>query len=170
MNAHLRLALSVIVPLALSSGCKEAQAPEDTPPAGACAPSDCGPAMGMPVSLCPDGVSKAGPTGNCLRHADGSCGWEVTSCPPDGAASTGGGPAGATCGSRGLPPCPDGQFCDFPKDSACGAADGGGVCKAKPDMCAEIYEPVCGCDGATYPNTCAAARAGVSVSSAGPCS
>ncbi len=46
-----------------------------------CAPSACGPALGMPNHLCPDGVTVAGPTGNCLKHADGTCGWEVLSCP-----------------------------------------------------------------------------------------
>lgn len=170
MKASSQLALSVLATLALCGGCKEAQAPEETPPGGACAASECGPAMGMPLSLCADGVSKSGPTGNCLRHADGTCGWEVATCPPDGASTTGGGPTGATCGSRGLPPCPDGQFCDFPAGSECGATDGGGACKAKPEMCTENYDPVCGCDGTTYSNACAAASKGVSVSRAGPCS
>lgn len=46
-------------------------------PAGAC-----GPALGMPIRLCDDGVSYAGPSGRCLRNDDGSCGWEILSCPP----------------------------------------------------------------------------------------
>jgi hypothetical protein len=40
----------------------------------------CGPALGMPNHLCPDGVTVAGPTGNCLQGA-GGCYWEVVSCP-----------------------------------------------------------------------------------------
>jgi hypothetical protein len=36
--------------------------------------------MGMPNRKCPDG-SIAGPTGRCLRHADGKCGWEIKTCP-----------------------------------------------------------------------------------------
>ena len=44
-----------------------------------CATGKCGPALGLPNHLCADG-SWAGPTGNCLKHADGTCGWEVLSC------------------------------------------------------------------------------------------
>jgi hypothetical protein len=43
-------------------------------------PNACGPALGMPNHLCPDGVTVAGPTGNCLQGA-GGCYWEVISCP-----------------------------------------------------------------------------------------
>ena len=41
------------------------------------------PRSGRPTFVCSDG-SKAGPTGRCLLNADGTCGWEVTPCPPDG--------------------------------------------------------------------------------------
>ncbi|HLC60214.1 MAG TPA: hypothetical protein VJJ52_02185 [Candidatus Nanoarchaeia archaeon] len=47
-----------------------------------CGSSDCGPQLGMPNYLCPDGKTTAGPTGRCLKNSDGTCGWEVTSCPP----------------------------------------------------------------------------------------
>jgi eight-cysteine-cluster-containing protein len=50
-------------------------------PSSECPVEECGPAMGMPNTLCPDGVTVAGPTGRCLRHLDNSCGWEVISCP-----------------------------------------------------------------------------------------
>ncbi|MDA8137083.1 MAG: thrombospondin type 3 repeat-containing protein [Desulfobacteraceae bacterium] len=46
-----------------------------------CLPKDCGPAMGMPNYLCPDGVTVAGPTDICQRNADGTCGWLVIQCP-----------------------------------------------------------------------------------------
>lgn len=46
---------------------------------GECSAEDCGPAMGMPNWLCPDG-SLRGP--NCERLADGSCGWMIHDCPP----------------------------------------------------------------------------------------
>ncbi len=49
---------------------------------GLCAPFECGPALGMPNWLCPDGEHVAGPTDRCLRDPDtGGCGWEILSCP-----------------------------------------------------------------------------------------
>jgi len=48
-----------------------------------CAANACGPPLGMPNRLCPDGEASAGPTGRCLRDPDsGSCGWEIAECPP----------------------------------------------------------------------------------------
>ncbi len=73
------------------------------------------------------------------------------------------------CGSRGLPPCNDNEWCDFPTSSMCGAADQPGVCRVRPEFCLEIFDPVCGCDGMTYGNECEAHAAGVDVSSEGPC-
>jgi len=61
---------------------------------GTCPTSDCGPALGLANFECADG-SMSGPTGRCLRHADGSCGWEVLSCPPGSGGSGGSGGAGA---------------------------------------------------------------------------
>src|SRR3989344_9274407 len=46
----------------------------------ACEPSDCGPQLGMPNYLCPDGKTTAGPTGRCLRNSDGTRGWEGNNC------------------------------------------------------------------------------------------
>jgi hypothetical protein len=55
--------------------------PPPPPPPGKCdAKGACGPALGMPNYLCPDGKTVAGPTGACLDTGTG-CGWEVVSCP-----------------------------------------------------------------------------------------
>ena len=49
-----------------------------------CAPGACGPPLGMPNLLCPDGQSVAGPTGRCLRDPESDlCGWEIAECPDD---------------------------------------------------------------------------------------
>jgi hypothetical protein len=46
----------------------------------ACEDSECGPQPGQPNYTCPDGTV-AGPTGECRRAADGSCGWVIINCP-----------------------------------------------------------------------------------------
>jgi hypothetical protein len=45
-----------------------------------CTKEECGPAMGMPNSTCPDGKTVAGPV--CKRDAAGKCGYTVVECPP----------------------------------------------------------------------------------------
>ena len=51
------------------------------PPGAECTQRQCGPVPGMPRRICPDGVTYAGPTGNCVRKEDGQCGWEMRECP-----------------------------------------------------------------------------------------
>lgn len=84
--------------------------------------------------------------------------------------------------------CADGEFCsatgeclsaDCTNDADCGfgracvSAPGEcgneGTCTRTPELCPAVYDPVCGCDGNTYSNTCFALAEGVSWSHAGEC-
>ncbi len=71
-------------------------------------------------------------------------------------------------GLQGLQ-CGAGDYCAYSLDAICGAADQLGTCEPIPAVCTAQYEPVCGCDDQTYSNACAAAAAGVAVSSLGEC-
>jgi hypothetical protein len=72
------------------------------------------------------------------------------------------------CGGLAGFACDDDEFCLF-TTGTCGAADQTGVCAPVPELCAEIYAPVCGCDDRTYGNHCEAYIAGVSILHVGAC-
>jgi len=66
--------------------------------------------------------------------------------------------------------CADYEFCQFEPGACNTKADVYfGLCASKGMACGEIYSPVCGCDGATYSNRCAAQGAGVNLSHLGAC-
>jgi hypothetical protein len=75
----------------------------------------------------------------------------------------------ASCGGITGQGCPEGEYCEFPSETQCGAADQTGFCAVPPEFCTLEFNPVCGCDDVTYGNACEAAAAGISVASEGEC-
>lgn len=73
-----------------------------------------------------------------------------------------------SCGG-GLPACPENFKCIYPEATQCGANDARGKCVVPPDVCADVHNPVCGCDGVTYANECEATGAGASIKHRGSC-
>lgn len=74
----------------------------------------------------------------------------------------------AMCGGIAGNACPAGRTCDLPA-GMCNAADLQGSCAVTADFCAEIYDPVCGCDGRTYSNDCFRLMAGAQKNHDGEC-
>ncbi|HEY6880450.1 MAG TPA: Kazal-type serine protease inhibitor domain-containing protein [Polyangiales bacterium] len=71
------------------------------------------------------------------------------------------GPNDSTCGK--------GQYCNARIRFLCPDREELGVCAPRPQVCSQLFAPVCGCDGKTYGNSCLAAAAGIAVQSTGAC-
>ena len=76
--------------------------------------------------------------------------------------------AGGSCaGTAGLG-CNSGLWCQQ-QAGRCGYADAEGQCVRVPQVCTQVYSPVCGCNGRTYGNDCERMRAKVNKAHDGAC-
>jgi Kazal-type serine protease inhibitor domain len=65
--------------------------------------------------------------------------------------------------------CPKAQYCSAIAPGHCPGPRTFGTCANEPQLCSDLFAPVCGCDGETYTNSCFAGAAGVAVEHAGAC-
>lgn len=74
-------------------------------------------------------------------------------------------------GTCGPPPCYSNADCAATSycAKATGDCGGAGVCTARPTLCSGLFKPVCGCNKATYANTCKANSVGQSLFKTGAC-
>ncbi len=103
---------------------------------------ECGPESCGPVApslSCEDGSSRGV---SCEPSPSGTCEWVFDVCEPSSACSD----------DRACPPW---EFC----------VDGG----CQPVDCLDVWDPVCGVDGVTYPNACSASAEHVEVAAAVAC-
>lgn len=104
----------------------------------------------------------------CGGDGDGSCD-EDARCVSSGSYSESDACRQYECGALDDPPCAEGTMCEF-ATGTCGGPGERGVCVPTTPYCNEL-EPAwqCGCDGVSYPGTCARRAAGVSLDHDGPC-
>lgn len=122
------------------SGAAPSSDPTTTDQAGLtlCPKSACGPQLGIPNYLCPDGKTIAGPTGLCIEDLNAkSCHWQIVSCPQGGGGGAADAGEGCACpnGEKTCPiPCENGTTgqCVAGKpecsDSGVGVGDAGEAC------------------------------------------
>jgi hypothetical protein len=88
----------------------------------------------------------------------------------DTACGVGGdGAEGDQCEGREFPGCRPGLRCDFSGLSSCAVAAPGVCGRDDAVLCPDVLDPVCGCDGRTYGNSCLRRAAGVAEDHDGDC-
>ncbi|MCK6509888.1 hypothetical protein L6R29_07990 [Myxococcota bacterium] len=95
---------------------------------------------------------------NTCTCTNGKVGCTEKACPPPQEC---GGIQGAVCQNKA-------EMCILPNGS-CKTAEAKGNCQIRPQTCPQSLDPVCGCDGKTYNNACAAHVANVQIDYTGKC-
>src|SRR5438552_4022574 len=139
------------------------------PAGGQCTDQSCSPSTPCPLdefclAQCPP------PTAMCFDTITGQCTGQPCSpaqpcalpnefctprCPPPPPPPTTPTLPPASCQADG--DCGMDQFCECPV-ATCSKT--GGTCVNEPQVCPEVFAPVCGCDGTTYSNDCSRQGAG----------
>lgn len=183
---------------AFSAGCiVEEEAPASVDDDVASEPVESTPLSCMTHTACPSGYLCGFASGTCgaqggtcqaFESAPANSGGAICGCDgvdyPSAAAAWAGGVSiwlQSTCDGSGeqvAPPppepaldcaagCATGEFC-FSEDGTCGDS-GQGTCRSMNGVCTSAANPVCGCNGVTYPSMCDAAESGASLDHHGPC-
>lgn len=108
-------------------------------------------------------------TGGANNGGNSGVGGQSTGGKSTGGSATGGATGGKSCGGWAGDTCTASEYCAYQAGQLCGAADAQAVCQSRPQTCNDIYAPVCGCNGKSYANSCAAALAGTGVNTANVC-
>jgi len=137
------------------------------------------------ASVCVQGVALVCSSNVWIAVEDGPCmptpgmggtsGVGTSSIGTGGVGTGGSGTGGAaspakSCGARAGNTCSASEYCAYKEGEICGRGDAESVCTARPQVCGDVYAPVCGCDRITYSNSCLAAMAGTGVYQSGSCS
>jgi hypothetical protein len=140
------------------SSCMAAQAGSGVLHAGPCTGSGRSCVVGGVTY--PDGSGNIPASDGCniCSCSDGTLACTKKACP---VAKACGGFAGFTCSAT--------EYCAYVEGQLCGQADASATCQPRPNVCTTDVNPVCGCDGKTYSNACAAAVAGFGIMTKGAC-
>ena len=139
----------------------------------------CGP--GMFCEMAPGACTSPGSDGICLALPDACpeilapvCGCDAVSYGNDCLRMQAGvgllheGECGSVCSGPDAAPCPAGHVCELAAGS-CDIAGLEGHCVAAPEICPDIYEPVCDCSGTTHINDCERLAVGAQLAHFGEC-
>jgi hypothetical protein len=113
-----------------------------------------------PIHPCPLACPTTGPCGGFFVCEDHTCVEKCGVIPPDTCK-----PPQCTSNADCSKDSATGAFCGAPE----GECDAPGTCTPRPQVCPDVAQPVCGCDGKTYGNECDAASHGVRVLHEGAC-